>query len=389
MCPRGSGLEVVIEPAGRPVAQWIALPSVRTPKTLIPIKGAAASVALTQFNDSMSQYARLRKWLVGQGARLGMGRFSGGRMVAIVGHPTDPGSDLLGGVLPEFFGEPIVTSVMLGERLRPNAKPVLQILRPDGVVLAYAKLGWNSLTNDLISNEARFLDAWAARPSRTLTVPRRLGLIDWNGVLVLLVEPVPQRVFRRGPRAQLPSPAVVREVASLGGERSGPLSGAPSVRRLIDAADATADDAIRTVALGAVGRILDEVGDLSIHWGTAHGDWGPWNMSRTSGGLHVWDWERAAHGVPVGTDVLHFCFQTRALGSRRTVSRTVAVTLAAADRHLADLGIERRLRNPLLELYLVEMLLRLEAGRGGGASVDERLLDGLTCYLARAEGVVR
>jgi hypothetical protein len=389
LCPPGSGLELVTGPIDAAARSgWVALPSVRAAKTLIPIRGAPASAALTQFNDSMSQYARLRKWLVGQAARFGAGRLSHGRQVAIVGNRPRSDLDLLGGVLPDLFGEPIVTAVMLGELRRPNAKPILQISRTDGHVLAYAKLGWNELTRDLVANEAATLTSWAERPPRTFRVPRPLAFLDWNGGKLLVVEPVPHHLLRRGPRAQLPPTDIVREVAALSGEAGGSLSAAPSVRRLMDDAARSSDDRTRSIAVNRVSSVLERVGDRSVAWGTSHGDWGPWNMSRSSSGLYVWDWERTAAGVPIGTDVLHFCFQSRAIRSRRPLQETVARSLAAADGQLAELGIERNLRGSLMDLYLVEVLLRLDAGRMIGVAVDDVLLTGLAAYLERDRGDV-
>ena len=46
-----------------------------------------------------------------------------------------------------------------------------------------------------------------------------------------------------------------------------------------------------------------------LAFGAWHGDWTPWNMASTAGGLLVWDWERFATGVPVGFDALHYWLQ--------------------------------------------------------------------------------
>ena len=78
--------------------------------------------------------------------------------------------DLVGSVLPRILGVPRVeVAVSIGRQLRPNLKPVLQIMTPEGDVLAYAKLGWNPLTRSLVENEAAVLRAWShARPTHIL-----------------------------------------------------------------------------------------------------------------------------------------------------------------------------------------------------------------------------
>jgi hypothetical protein len=274
-----------------------------------------------------------------------------------------------------------VAAVMLGEPLRPNRKPILQVSRPDGRVLAYAKLGWNELTSELVRNEWEVLETWAQRPPRRFQVPRPLGLLDWNGVGVLLVEPVPQRVIRRGPRARPPGAGAVLEVAQHGGLSEGPLASVPLVPALLERAVDAADPRNGRMVTAKVAALVERAGDRSVAWGTAHGDWGPWNMSRGSSGLYVWDWERMSRGVPVGFDSIHFSFQTRAIGSNRPIDRIVADALGAAGPQLAELGVQGEIREPLMDLYLADMLLRLDAGSVVGEPVDGRLVTGLRRYL--------
>ena len=92
------------------------------------------------------------------------------RFVVRTGPAVDPAMDLVGSVLPRVLGVPRVeVAVSIGRQLRPNLKPVLQIMAPEGDVLAYAKLGWNPLTRSLVENEAAVLRAWShARPKHIL-----------------------------------------------------------------------------------------------------------------------------------------------------------------------------------------------------------------------------
>lgn len=384
LCPPGSGLHLAVrgDGDGHRTGGWVMVPPGRPPRLLSPVRGRAATSALSQFNDSMTQGARLRKWAMGMALQAGAGMALRRQQVSIAGRSSDPQLDLLGTVLPEAFGGPVVTAVMLGRELRPNTKPVIQIMRHDGRVLAYAKLGWNPLTKALISNEAAALSSWADEPPLTFSVPRSLGIIAWNDLSILLVSPVPHRVFRRGPRDQSPRAEIVREVFEHGGTAEGPILSAPLTRRLVDQAEGAVDEHIRRVALEAVDRTVEELGDRTVRWGTAHGDWGPWNMSRTRETLHVWDWERMATGVPVGFDVLHFCFQTRALRSDGRVDRAVTASLAAAEGRLLGIGVERSLHASLMTLYLTETMLRLEAGRASGVPVREALVRGLVDVLS-------
>ncbi len=388
LCPAGSGLRLVqgASPDECHAGPWLAFPLRGRPRLLSPVKGPTATAAFDQFNDSMTQAARLRKWAVGLSLGVGAGALFRGQRAAVVGRPADPRLDLLGSVLPEALGEPVVAAVMPGPGLRPNAKPVIQLMRPDGRVLAYAKLGWNGLTRALILNEERALISWAERPPITFEVPRSLGLVPWNGLSILLVSPVPHHVLRRGSKDALPQTEVVREVSEHGGVSEESFGSARFPQRLIEEAGRVEDDRVRSVSLAAVDRVLDRMGGHMVRCGTGHGDWGPWNMSRTRDALHVWDWERTADGVPVGFDVLHFCFQTSALRSRLPVPAAASASLAAAGAQLGELGVEPEIQASLMELYLTEVLLRLEAGRSSGVPVRDALRAGLLELLSQGMG---
>lgn len=376
LCPAGSGLRVLRDPSrGTPsVARWLALPSAGRPRLLAPMTGAPAAAALGQFNDSMTQSARLRKWAVGQALRLGAGNLRRPHHVVLAGHPQRSDDDLLGAVLPEMVGEPLVTAVMLGGARRPNTKPVLQLLRPDGRVLGYAKVGWNDLTRELLVNEHRALTSWEARPPTTFEVPRALGSTTWNGLSILVVSPMPHHVLRSGPRNAPPPTPTARELAAHDGIEEVELANVPFVARLHADTDNLVDEPIRDAARAAISSTIEQHGTRKIAVGTAHGDWGPWNMSRVGGRLHIWDWERMAAGVPIGTDILHLHFQASSFGSRSPVRAASSSALAAAHGQLVELGVDARIHRSLLDLYLVERLLRLAAGRSQGVPIKQELV---------------
>jgi hypothetical protein len=338
------------------------------------VAGAPAAAALSQFNDSMSQPARLRKWALGQALRLGAGNLRHAHHIVVAGHPRGPDTDLFGSLLPEMVGEPVLTAVMLGAARRPNAKPVMQLIRPDGRVLGYAKIGWNDLTRNLLANEHRVLASWERTPPATFEVPRPLGSATWKELSILLISPVPQRVLRRGRKNAPPPTSTARELAAHDGIEEVELANAPFVARLEADADRLADEHIRHAARSALSSTIDRDGGRKIAVGTAHGDWGPWNMSRVGKTLHIWDWERTASGVPVGTDVLHLHFQASAFGSRRSVRTTTSRALAEARDQLVELGVDPRVHPSLMDLYLVDRLLRLAAGRSEGVPVRRELV---------------
>ena len=102
----------------------------------------------------------------------------------------------------DILGVPSVeVAVSIGRQLRPNLKPVLQIMTPEGAVLAYAKLGWNPLTRALVENEAAALRAWSQASPRSLSVPELLFEGIWNGMAITVMSPFPNRYWGRSGRA--------------------------------------------------------------------------------------------------------------------------------------------------------------------------------------------
>src|SRR4029077_3567494 len=94
--------------------------------------------------------------------------------------------------LPRLLGERRVeVAISLGQRLRPNMKPVLQIMAPDGRVLAFAKLAWNRLTTELVRNEIATLCRLRGVGFRSFRVPEVLHHGTWNGFDLVLLSPLP------------------------------------------------------------------------------------------------------------------------------------------------------------------------------------------------------
>lgn len=378
--PADSGFQVTLtRGGGRSSSEtlvWAVMPSAANPTVLIPVSRRAGGSALRQFNDSMSQMARVRKAVVGAAVRRG-----GAALVArdrLVVSKVGVGAealDLIGSVLPGILREPrIEVAISIGRQLRPNLKPVLQIMNPDGRVLAYAKIGWNDLTKDLVRNEARSLRAWGSAPPRHLEVPRLIHEGEWNGSAITVLSPNPHRLFRRGRRNALPSADIFGEVASLGGTELSPLVASPYWARLKERIDGipmteALSDSLRSI----LSRLEASHGGEELRFGSCHGDWAPWNMSLSGGKLFVWDWERCARPTPVGTDAVHFWFEVGFHKEGLDVATASRSALARSLETFDRLGIARSSRRTLLQLFLIERLLRVEEGRVAGVPVHRDL----------------
>ena len=358
-------VEVVVGrvPAGAPAAQrWAALPDLRRPRVLVPLAPArAAATAVRQYSDGMTQRARLAKAAVGLGLRSGAVLAwlrARGQVVAAAG-PAQGG--LLGDHVPAALGrDDLAAAIVLGP-VRPNRKPVVQLIGADGATVGYMKVGWNDLTRRLVRSEAATLRRLAEAGPRTFTAPDLLHQGRWEGLDITISSALPHRLWRRGRRYALPPLAVSREIAALGGVEETALreSGwwARLQERLVPVGRALAEDGQR-LALEATMERLAASASTRLAFGTWHGDWGPWNLRSVPGRLLVWDWERCGDGVPLGFDLLHFGFQTALQGLGRPPAAAAAVGRDRAAPRLAELGQRPGVAELLCDLYLLERLCR-------------------------------
>ncbi|MFV0526049.1 MAG: hypothetical protein ACK5RL_16305 [Acidimicrobiales bacterium] len=261
----------------------------------------------------------------------------------------------------------LVAAVTLGPPRR-NRKPVVQLIRPDGITVGFAKVGWSPLTAALVDAEATALRRMAGRLPADHTIPAVIHHGPWRDGSVVVLTPVTGDDGLLGPltapvrrwwpigsdAATPPLTATIRAIAGVDAEHQRPV-----------AALAVFD---RWRRLGGTdglypGLSLDTV--LAVHGRTRldtgwwHGDLTPWNRWRGGGSVVVWDWELAGPGRPVGVDALHHHFEVhrRADGDHRAALDKV---VAAAPELLAGVGVGPGpgVVAATVDLYLCDLLAR-------------------------------
>ncbi|MEX0754567.1 MAG: hypothetical protein WEA54_04240 [Actinomycetota bacterium] len=350
------------------VASYAIVPRASAPRLLVPAGAPrAASASLNQFNHGMGATARLRKSAAGAAFRLGVGaRLSAGTLHIVL--RADDGVSAAGNdeaiepFLRETLGVPdAVLSITLGS-VRPNAKPVVQVLRPSGRVVAFAKVAWNELTRALVDRENEVLRAWSDAPPRNFDVPAPIGLVAFGGFPVGIVSPAPQPLVRRGPRG-VPL-EVVREIADR--ERTTPrrIVDEPGWADLRHRIERSGDGSVQARARVILDAMERHLAGTSVPFGSWHGDLAPWNTTWWRGRWTVWDWERAAAGVPVGLDAVHWEVQVASHASGRDLPRALGLARGAVVEALSEL----RAGDPdaVLSWYFVERLARYEEARAAG-----------------------
>ena len=160
--------------------------------------------------------------------------------------PTSPGSTLLLDHLADRLGEPQLAFAGSARPCREFVTPVLQLLRPDGRTIAFAKLGWDPVTDAMVDTEADALAHIAGRSVDGLRVPEVVWHGRWNDRSVLVTAPMPARVRRRGSHAPIPIEPL-RALAAV----DGPVASMPLRTSAHWAA------ARETVALAADSRLTD------------------------------------------------------------------------------------------------------------------------------------
>ena len=247
--------------------------------------------------------------------------------------------------------EELCLAVTVGP-LRPNRKPVVQLMNHSGQLVAYAKIGWDDPTRAMVDHEATALRS--APSVANLVIPKILHHESWAGLSVLVTAPVVHDGDATPPQSLVFD--VSRNISHMTPVQTTALADSTwvSVQRS------------RAARLGASGsdivEVLDRCVELHGHhqvaFGTSHGDWAPWNMRRMGHRLGVWDWERTRNDAPVGIDLVHYHFQVAFHGADQSVAEGIDAVRQTVPSLLTRLGVDGEQHDLIAVLYLIELALR-------------------------------
>lgn len=314
-------------------------------------------------------YRRLRPWRPRLG-RLAVAGALGAGFGALLGPRrrlvAAPDEDLLIDRLAEALGEPGLLFAGTARPCREFVTPVLQLLRPDGRTVGFAKLGWDVVTDSMVVNERDALDRVARVGVPGLRVPAVRWAGTWNGHAVLVTAPLPSGMARLRDDAPIPT-APLRALAELDGPlRRSTLAGSA---HWAAARAAALGDPVLEARLEHIERTW---GEVELDLGRWHGDWVGWNLGSDRDVLHAWDWAYSAPEVPFGFDAIHFAYLPRQVLGGLDPDRASEAAAPAAAAALAALGIPEESRAALLALHRLEVDLRELRARALRASVAPR-----------------
>lgn len=322
------GAEVVLRRRpSRPVArEWAVLPTASAPRMIVPTWPRAASLAAID--------------TLGEGGARGIARRVARAVAGLGGLSLVPRLATEGGerdgieaTLSSMLGEPVVISMSIG-RERALQKPVLRVLGASGQTIGFAKVGVSGPTRALVDNEARVLNMLAAEELAALVVPRVLLHCQWNGLALLVQEPL----VSTSAANQEQVTAAALEVARVGATSAVPLVESPAWGAIVSGVLALPVSSASVQLREAVEELGERAGGTAVASSSWHGDFAPWNMGSDGSRLLVWDWEGYAGPVPVGLDLLHHHFQRSVVVQNTHPSRAAADLAAAAPRLLAPLA---------------------------------------------------
>ena len=160
-----------------------------------------------------------------------------------------------------------------------------------------------------------------------------------------------------------PPPAPTRELALGAAVERARLAASPWWSRTLARIDSAAGEQRQAAA-----RIAELAGERELTFGRGHGDWTPWNMAEVGGRLVVWDWERAAAGVPVGVDAAHYCLLVALNARGLPPERAVPDVVGRLPRVLTGLDVDAGAARLIVMLELLEMSVRFAEARAAGVT---------------------
>lgn len=363
---------------------YIIVPGKRRPRVLIPAADRkVAAAALMRYARPAARGARFKRDAAVWALRLGLDRLLLPHRVKVGG---DEGID---DHLAAVLGHEVHLSIHIGPT-RANRKPVLQILDGDAKTVAFAKLGVNQLTRELVDAEtaatrrlSEFCDL------KLLRVPQLLHSGSWNGHNLMVTSALPswEAPSELGPSRRV---AAMRELAEACGALRSPLGesdyAARLRTRLKDLAERGEPDADTLQVAGET--LLDRYAATEMTFGAWHGDWSPWNTREADDIVYLWDLERFETGVPYGFDAAHYRLQDEIVTKGADPTTAVLGLVAESPSILAPMGVAPSEAEPTALLYLVDLAARYmgdQAERAGAAlgALGRWLLPTLLRHIAR------
>ena len=219
-------------PAGdagsRRSSDYYLLPRGSDPTLAVPVRPRrVAAAALQRYKTPSSSRDRLRMQALALGVRVGLApRLLRWPRVTV---QDQAGSATLLGHLAEQVGPHLHAAIAIGPP-RQNRKPIVQLLTDQGRTVAFAKVGVNDVTRELVRRESDALQRVSAGTVPSLMVPEVLFSGAWLDTEVMVLSALPPASGERvSPARRL---AAMQEVAAVAGRHDAAYGSSPFRDRL-------------------------------------------------------------------------------------------------------------------------------------------------------------
>jgi|GEM_PF-4505192 len=327
----------------KPAHRYLSQPSLETPQFLLPVEARKATAsAVLRFSDDKAIKNRIKTLTAFLLASASV--FNRFPKVAGVGNVIEiPVWDIVSFLKKELNEPEIITAITLGKPSR-NRKPVLQLIKPSGETIGFAKIGWSDLSISLINNEADLLTNLESKLEPNIAAPKVILNTYWEGRKVLVISKVDSSFMSKR------SPTSARDTFNLIANSLGTNHIKFKEIPLINNSNSTRIDTVINIP-----KLIDIHKGKIIEVGTWHGDLTPWNTSTYKNKTSIWDWEYGGTEVPVGFDQLHCEFELL----RRNPAIKAATALQDTSQKARSI-LEDVTDHPdaVLDLYLCKLVER-------------------------------
>lgn len=283
----------------------LVLPDPARTRMLLPAHRLAAARSLLRFSGALEPRERVQRTALSAALRLGG--------VAALRHraeiPDASGSlvEALGDRWP--FDAPrqeVHCSITLGPA-RANRKPVMELFGERGERLGFLKVGLGDGAAAHVRREsANLRELGRVALPADLSTPSLLDAFEWRGLPILVMSSLPTSPRqRRLGVADVPR-ETMRDFARAFAGPTLPLTRTAAWDRMTARRPELARTPHRERLLDLLDRLAQTADQVELETGAWHGDWTPWNMASSRGGIALWDFERFDTGVPVGLDECHY-----------------------------------------------------------------------------------
>jgi hypothetical protein len=310
---------------------------------LIPLTNARVAVAGLALFQPVLASARFLKGAAATASALGLSALWARRRLYVSGVSC----------LSDVFRERDLHYAFFTGTESPHRKAAVQVMDGAGNLRGFAKIGRSAAVKALLLHEARTLGRVRELQLQTARVPTVLHRTEVEGAALLVTDTRKTRAARTVVGLERAHVAFVRELGEKALARDVRTGATRGVRQAYEELAARLPTAWRSRLGAAIARLVDAERALPPRT-LSHGDFTPWNTFLVDGSLYVFDWEYAEDEVPVGSDLVHFCFSSPAVGRRSAHDG-----LASVRAQLRDVAPETAEGPGATDLLVLDYLCRL------------------------------